>query len=64
MSEFDDRSESLEDDRVDDDDNDDDDGGSVRPYLYEPMAEAAALPAANAGAASLSSVNVSDLSSW
>jgi len=27
MSEFDDRSESLEDDRVDDDDNDDD-GGS------------------------------------
>ena len=43
MSEFDDRSESLEDDRVDDDDNDDDGGGSVRPYLYEPMAEAAAL---------------------
>jgi len=39
MSEFDDRSASLEDDRVDDDDNDDDGGGSVRPYLYEPMAE-------------------------
>ena len=30
MSEFDDLSESLEDDRVDDDDNNDDGGGSVR----------------------------------
>jgi len=61
MSDSDDRSQSSE-----DDDFDDDGGGSVRPYLYEPMpmADAAVLPAASNGAASLSSVNASDLSSW